>query len=1275
MDREVFRLRRLPDQIDKSHALQLISKALGLQPAAIQIYSLARSVDPWIPNNVATLMFQDTPDVRGVLERGTRPNVMKRDDEWYIKVDNVSNPLVMDKHFRGLTPLYDPASHDADCIALSGLASHPFGSWQPKGGPKTFMWIRDALPRFLPNVRPIIYGYDTALQGSTSFQTIFDLSLGFIQNLAAHGWSSLSCKPLVFVAHSLGGIVLKQTFVTLANRTPDAPILLSAQGVVFFGVPNSGMQQAELLSVVKGQPNSGLVSDLSLHSPYTRQLDQQFVGISALQDTLLYWGYETKESPTVVQDSKGALSRTGPMKILVTPDSATRGQHTWGKNTDTIFPINEDHSNLVKFSEDDPSLKVVLGKLIQILTSQQSIYTHTTEKVTPHLNAHVSTGSGYPQASLSASKQSDYKAILKSLRVSAEGGHQAGHLDSRIDQIEERFQNTFDWIFDRNDSKFCSWLQSDSSIFWINGKPGSGKSTLMKFISRDSRTSELLQGWRGDQIIQVSFFFHYRGTTLQKSFEGLLRSILAQLITQSPALLKFVEPFYDTGAIFKDRWSLRNLQKAFNKIIEQDEVTLRLCMFLDALDEYDGRPEFISKLLLDLGNITPTKHKRIKLCFSSRPLDIFLTSFQHCAGFSIQDFTRDDIRNYCLGSIEDEKLPSKIIETLVPSIVKRSEGVFLWVQLVVKSLANATRASPNDMSQSQCAKLLNSYPTELHDFYAEIIERIPLDHRWMTYVMLEITVRSVDILEPVEFLCALQASESDTFLEAYSMARKLLKAGRSPEDEIPLARQYAAKYGGGLVDLIVGSKTLLQVFHQTVQEFVMSPRFKGLVLGDRAKITTDNGNTFLAKGHLIAAQLGRNHSKESWQLWRRYSMLSEQTVGRSMKTFIDSVPSDSDLNIFRISVFENRIPFSAAHLPLAVSAHLYLYILDSIKQAPDLIRESRQPLLSYLVYKPFVLDQNAAQIARLILENGYKIDQDPDAFALVVGSMYSGRDIVDRDLEPGENPYFNIASCFVEFGQRLDVKINILVDGQSAQCTPLHISTLPLARLFLDNGAPVNGLDSFQRTPIDWLCLYDPYNSYSSTSLEVLMGPTWRGQMGSTWGGTVSINQRLFNRWADIHELMCLLVERGGRQKTTEPKSIKTILRRLAQEGLETAELRKKLLPKQSPEKRLEAPKLDESPVTHQPPSKHPEPAESNEIQSATKLPEDRLETEPSSNKPPKDRLETEPSIIKPLEERPEIKPLTNKPLPVRPKPTESGQGLLLGSRKLRKARDKCSVQ
>ncbi|KAI1098378.1 hypothetical protein F4804DRAFT_324936 [Jackrogersella minutella] len=136
-------------------------------------------------------------------------------DKWEIPFPGLETPLLLDTHFLGMTPLNDveQEQHKFDCIAISGLASHPFGSWQPKGRDKSFMWIRDQLPRIMPDTRVSIYGYDTTLVGSNSFQSIQDLATSLIEHIKNSGWSLPSAKLLIFLAHSLGGIVLEEAFI------------------------------------------------------------------------------------------------------------------------------------------------------------------------------------------------------------------------------------------------------------------------------------------------------------------------------------------------------------------------------------------------------------------------------------------------------------------------------------------------------------------------------------------------------------------------------------------------------------------------------------------------------------------------------------------------------------------------------------------------------------------------------------------------------------------------------------------------------------------------------------------------------------------------------------------------------------------------------------------------------------------------------------------------------------------------------------------------------
>jgi hypothetical protein len=134
------------------------------------------------------------------------------------------------------------------CIALSGLAGHAFGSWSNRSHETNFMWLRDALPQRYPRIRVLAYGYDTQLIESKSFQSIEDLSLALINAIRAADLAEPSTKPIVIIAHSLGGIVVKQAFTLMAGNPSLSNNLLSKiQKVVFFGVPNQGMQITHLL--------------------------------------------------------------------------------------------------------------------------------------------------------------------------------------------------------------------------------------------------------------------------------------------------------------------------------------------------------------------------------------------------------------------------------------------------------------------------------------------------------------------------------------------------------------------------------------------------------------------------------------------------------------------------------------------------------------------------------------------------------------------------------------------------------------------------------------------------------------------------------------------------------------------------------------------------------------------------------------------------------------------------------------------------------------------
>lgn len=122
------------------------------------------------------------------------------------------------------------------------------------------MWLRDAPPRDRPLMRTIIYGYDTQLAGSKSFKSIHDIARTLANRLKSVGFGTPLAKPTIFLCHSLGGIIFKETVVLLElNSSRENSFLENLRATLFFGVPNAGMETSHLRMMVKGEPTEQLV--------------------------------------------------------------------------------------------------------------------------------------------------------------------------------------------------------------------------------------------------------------------------------------------------------------------------------------------------------------------------------------------------------------------------------------------------------------------------------------------------------------------------------------------------------------------------------------------------------------------------------------------------------------------------------------------------------------------------------------------------------------------------------------------------------------------------------------------------------------------------------------------------------------------------------------------------------------------------------------------------------------------------------------------------------
>ena len=304
----------------------------------------------------------------------------------------------------------------------------------------------------------------------------------------------------------------------------------------------------------------------------------------------------------------------------------------------------------------------------------------------------------------------------------------------RHDRISEAHEKTFRWIYgephpgDRSWTHFIRWLESNDSLYWITGKAGSGKSTLMKYIVNEARTVEHLQAWiLGKTLVIAAYFFWNSGSDIQMSQDGLLRSLLYQILVEMPGLVRYLLPArWEVSRLFSSDpspWSRHELRTAFRLLGNARDLDQKYCLFIDGLDEFDGNHSNLIDFLKDISSST-----QFKICVSSRPWNVFEDAFGKEPNLKLQDLTYPDIRTFIDSSfrshtsfVELQKRESQYATQLLDDIAQKAAGVFLWVHLVVQSLLAGLL---NSDRVSDLKRRLDFLPPDLEDLYDKMLKSL-----------------------------------------------------------------------------------------------------------------------------------------------------------------------------------------------------------------------------------------------------------------------------------------------------------------------------------------------------------------------------------------------------------------------------------------------------------------------------------------------------------------------------------------------------------------------
>jgi ankyrin repeat protein len=288
-------------------------------------------------------------------------------------------------------------------------------------------------------------------------------------------------------------------------------------------------------------------------------------------------------------------------------------------------------------------------------------------------------------------------------------------IDARLLNIKKAHDRTCNWLFEQLEYK--KWLDRDLAyehhgFLWIKGKPGAGKSTMMKHTL--VKTKKLLAG-----AVIVSFFFNARGSVLEKSTLGMYRSLLLQFLTAIPPLQDDFVQMFSQKRKHRDlyEWNIEELQEFLIKAAKGLEH-YRLVCFIDALDECEeNEVRELVDFLEGLGETAVSSGTSLNICLSSRHYPHIRIQKGIQLTVEGQGGHDKDIATYVESKF---KVPrSKQMDDIRAEILNRASGVFLWVVLVVQMLNKAY-----DHGQIYALRRrLSEIPDELDDLFADILMR------------------------------------------------------------------------------------------------------------------------------------------------------------------------------------------------------------------------------------------------------------------------------------------------------------------------------------------------------------------------------------------------------------------------------------------------------------------------------------------------------------------------------------------------------------------------
>ncbi|KAL9597144.1 MAG: hypothetical protein Q9179_004364 [Wetmoreana sp. 5 TL-2023] len=554
-----------------------------------------------------------------------------------------------------------------DIVFIHGLGGDSRKTWSKDHNPELFwpgLWL--PLETELKRARIFTFGYNAnfrpgkakSMASITDFakELLFELRFAKTHEREMFG---IGETPLIFVTHSMGGLLAKKACLLGQNDEHYKALVRSIYAILFLSTPHRGSNLAEILNrilVASFQSARNFVTDLSRGSMALEEINEQFRHIAP---RLSIWSfYETL--PTQI----------GPRKMMVLEkDSAILGY-----SDEISRPLYADHHGVCKYSSPEDanyvSVRNALGSLVEEIVRKVSV---------------------------SADQAIDEFQTLQELFSFFE------HDDDLNKYNRLWIEGTCEWILHENG--MSDWIKKPEGchLIWFSAAPASGKSVLSAYVVTALQQRSLAPQY---------FFFNF-GDQHKCSVANLLRSIACQIAKENRAFRRGLLDLSKQGLRVDKADASVIWHKVYENLLFKMEHRRPFFWVIDALDECNS-----PKLLLDLIRTCSSSIVPLRIFIASRQTEsIQMGAAKAARSLRLTklekqslDHNAQDIQRLVEQEVGYMRGSEQIKNLVIQKILARAEGNFLWTRLVLEEIVYCHTASG-------IQETLDEFPSDMQKLY------------------------------------------------------------------------------------------------------------------------------------------------------------------------------------------------------------------------------------------------------------------------------------------------------------------------------------------------------------------------------------------------------------------------------------------------------------------------------------------------------------------------------------------------------------------------------